>query len=75
MSRDQVGETGTFTRTTRLLHKMVLTADRANQLIEILNEMAGPEATRIMERMASRSQVLSTKLDAQTGRIFVHVIS
>lgn len=39
MSRDQAYDAGTYTRATRLLRQTTLTADEANQLIEIIEEM------------------------------------
>lgn len=52
---------GPFTRATRLLRKTALTADQANQLVEILNEMTSIEAAKIMERLESKIDAQNTK--------------
>jgi len=52
---------GPFTRATRLLRKTALTADQANQLVEILNEMTSIEAAKIVERLESKIDAQNTK--------------
>ena len=47
-------DAGTFTRATRLLRKTELTADGANQLIDILGEMTSTEAAKIIERVEAK---------------------
>jgi len=54
MSSDRTDDAGTFTRATRLLRQTTLTADEANQLIEIIEEMTNTEAARIIERVESK---------------------
>ena len=51
MDEDSIGP---FTRATRLLRKTALTADEANQLIEIIGEMTSTEAAKIIERVESK---------------------
>ncbi|MCY3615831.1 MAG: hypothetical protein OXH03_12180 [Bacteroidetes bacterium] len=57
----QNGADGPFTRATRLLRKTALTADQANQLVEILNEMTSIEAAKIVERLESKIDAQNTK--------------
>jgi len=47
-------DTGAYTRATRLLRKTALTADQANQLIEIIDEMANNSTENIIARLESK---------------------
>ena len=72
MSRDQADDAGTFTRATRLLRQTTLTADEANQLIEIIEEMSNTSAENTVARLEAkfdaRFDAQDTKLDAQNTK-------
>ena len=60
---------GAFTLATRLLRKTALTADEANQLIEIIEEMASMEAIRMIERVEYKIEANAKVHDAHMRAI------
>lgn len=62
MSQDQADQAGTFTRATRLLRKNKLSCDEANQLTELIGEMASEKIiARLESKLDVNAKVQNTK--------------